>query len=345
MTANLTERQSNMELLRIISMLFILLLHSNHMGIAEIYNLPNRTEAYIRFFIEAISIIGVNCFILISGYFRIKLKIKNFCSLVFHIYFFAVLSIIIYGLIHNWGGESSIYIRCVFPLANYIWFIPCYMLLMLFSPILNSWLDQNSSRKIIVLIGIIYILTYIWSVVWKIDMGFGGYSFGFFLILYTIGHLLRRFKQSHIVVINKWYWFCGYMCCIACIILICIIQQKIPVFKSLLWSYNCPLILLESIFFFLFFASLKIGQNKYINWIARSCFAVLLVHVAPCSTYTQWLETADTYSTPVQILIYIGTLLFYYTIAILIDQCRIFLWAKILSLPRFNNNHNHIEKP
>lgn len=113
MTANLTERQSNMELLRIISMLFILLLHSNHMGIAEIYNLPNRTEAYMRFFIEVISIIGVNCFILISGYFRIKLKIKNFCSLVFHIYFFAVLSIIIYGLIHNWGG-NPLFISDVF---------------------------------------------------------------------------------------------------------------------------------------------------------------------------------------------------------------------------------------
>lgn len=330
------ERLSNFELLRIISMLFILLVHSNYMGILSLYDEPIKSTI-IRFIVESFSIVGVNCFILISGYFGIKLRKANIVNLIFQIYFFALLGLAIYVIM---GGEYNrdIYIRCLFPISNYIWFIPCYIILMLFSPILNTWLNRSDTKHIIMLVSAIYIITYIWEILWKKELGFGGYSFGFFVILYCIGHILARYTKNHIT--NKWVYLILYIISACLLLIISLIQHKIPVFKSLLWSYNCPIVLFESICLFLFFASLKIN-NKVINWIAISCFAVLLVHTSPCSTYNKWLKYADSLSSPlINILLYIGIIVFYFTIAIFIDKIRLIAWNKI-KITLFHKKSNY----
>lgn len=174
------KRQSNIELLRGLSMLFILIVHSNYMGITALYNRPYDIESFTRFLIEAIGIVGVNCFILISGYFGIQLRVKKFISLIFQIYFFSILSLVIYLLCNGFENiHSSIYIKSLFPVTNYIWFVPCYFLLMLFSPIVNTWLQNTPPRKILLLAGLIYVVSYYWEVVWKQSFSFGGYSWGF----------------------------------------------------------------------------------------------------------------------------------------------------------------------
>lgn len=66
-------RLSNMELLRIISMILILVIH------ADFYSVPYSVP---RWFVVEGADAGVNCFILISGYFGIHQKWKSF----FHSY-------------------------------------------------------------------------------------------------------------------------------------------------------------------------------------------------------------------------------------------------------------------
>lgn len=66
-------RQSNLELLRIVSMLFIIMLHIGAASIGLPAPLQTTTSRDIWVLIvESFSIIGVNCFALISGYFGIK---------------------------------------------------------------------------------------------------------------------------------------------------------------------------------------------------------------------------------------------------------------------------------
>ena len=77
---NYLDRQSNYELLRIIGIFMILILHycnSNMGGALNIKNIPEGSFNYylVRVF-ESFSIIAVNCFILITGFFSYNSK-KN----------------------------------------------------------------------------------------------------------------------------------------------------------------------------------------------------------------------------------------------------------------------------
>lgn len=69
------QRKSNIELLRIVSMLMILVLHSfytpPHLHIVDI-------QVCTNYFIESLCICAVNMFVITSGYFSIK---QNFRSL------------------------------------------------------------------------------------------------------------------------------------------------------------------------------------------------------------------------------------------------------------------------
>lgn len=66
------ERQSNMELLRIIAMFMILVIHANLISIprpeiAKSFYLPPPIS--MRYLIESLGIVGVNLFVLISDFF------------------------------------------------------------------------------------------------------------------------------------------------------------------------------------------------------------------------------------------------------------------------------------
>ena len=65
------ERNSNIELLRIVLMFMVILLHFNNgtMGGAFNYVTDNTINSFILYLLESFSICAVNCFMIISGYF------------------------------------------------------------------------------------------------------------------------------------------------------------------------------------------------------------------------------------------------------------------------------------
>ena len=86
------DRQMNFELLRIISMIFILLHHySLKGGLLSIENIT--TNKFIGEFIYIGGKVGVVIFILISGYFLIdkKYKFKNLFKVILEVFFYSIL--------------------------------------------------------------------------------------------------------------------------------------------------------------------------------------------------------------------------------------------------------------
>ena len=88
------ERNSSIELLRIISMIMIILLHflggTGYIGIIE----EGTKNYYLTNILESLAIVGVNVFVLISSYFLInsnKVKLRKVIDL--------LLIMIFYGLI------------------------------------------------------------------------------------------------------------------------------------------------------------------------------------------------------------------------------------------------------
>ena len=81
-------RKSNIELLRIVAMFMILVIHANMISLsrptsAELIANPLATTT--RYFIESLGIVGVDIFVLISGWFLINTRAKSFLSLFFQI--------------------------------------------------------------------------------------------------------------------------------------------------------------------------------------------------------------------------------------------------------------------
>lgn len=73
------ERKSNLELLRCVLIVFVIVLHYNNrnLGGALQYVVPGSVSSYFLYLTEAMSICAVNTFILISGYFLSESRIRK----------------------------------------------------------------------------------------------------------------------------------------------------------------------------------------------------------------------------------------------------------------------------
>lgn len=169
-------RNSNVELLRIIAITFILILHTRFDGIMSVYDGELTLSHVCRFAFEAFAIVGVNVFVMISGYFGIKLSKRSVARYCLQVYYFAVISIALVWLM----GETPIgrdhVMNLLFPVSHNVWFVPCYFILMLLAPMLNSFIEKTDIRDLAVYTGLIYVLTYVWSNMFQTLNGFGGYS-------------------------------------------------------------------------------------------------------------------------------------------------------------------------
>ena len=97
-------RNSNIELLRIIAMVMILGLHVNFLAIKipstqDITSSP--LQSFIRLFAEYACIVGVNIFVLISGWFGINYKTKGLCNFLFQSLFFSLMIFLVFALTGN----------------------------------------------------------------------------------------------------------------------------------------------------------------------------------------------------------------------------------------------------
>lgn len=181
------ERESNFELLRLIAMIFIVLYHFCSSVKAGI-------DTENRWILLGYTIfhIGVPVFILISGYWTIKLSIRKLIS--FYLYCF-LWYLMCYGISVLFLGEEFIlkdFMMQWFPFSHTRgrWFITYYFWLMLLAPVLN--LVENMSLKehcAIVLINLFAIIW--WGLVWQSDVVNGGKSIVYFVGLYLTGNLKK----------------------------------------------------------------------------------------------------------------------------------------------------------
>lgn len=93
MSVGVKNRSSNFELLRIVSMLLVMVVHANFSTIGaptiEDWNVaPHIT--FVRHFVESLSIVCVDVFVLISGWFGIRFSMDRLKKFVFQILFFSL---------------------------------------------------------------------------------------------------------------------------------------------------------------------------------------------------------------------------------------------------------------
>ena len=144
------QRSSNIELLRIVAMLFVMCIHlwRDDAGMPSpqmLYANPLGTGVYLWFRMAILT--GVDIFVLISGYFAIRPRVNSVASLFFQGLFYSV------GMYAFWVltkqndfslGELSMHLK---PMKIY-WFFGSYVWLMLLAPILNRYVETATRREL-----------------------------------------------------------------------------------------------------------------------------------------------------------------------------------------------------
>lgn len=272
------ERQSNFELLRILSMLMVLGVHIDgaSLGLPELSGYWESLTARDIWQIsaESICIVGVNCFTMISGYFGIHLTFKNVGTYLFQCIFYSVgiysLAMIVRPASCSWEGWAESWLILS---HNDLWYVPAYFLLMLLSPIINAGLDKlNRHQTCYILVALtIYNIWCGWW--WNGSFNPTGYTIMQLILIYVAGGFIRRYVNINTSV-RTWLAFGYLMSSLA----VAISAIYIPSPKA--FAYNSPLVLLETVFLFLLFTTLRI-QSLTINRMAKGAFAVYLIHKAP----------------------------------------------------------------
>jgi surface polysaccharide O-acyltransferase-like enzyme len=268
-------RQSNFEILRIIAMFFVMMVHANFMSIGgptlQDYN-DNFVSSVFRLLFENISLLGVNVFIMISGWFSIKANIKNFSGLMFQVWYFGVvilLALTIMGIEQFTPGR--LYQVLLFHKAG--WFVISYVILYLLSPILNKFSEYASKQEFKTFLITYFALLIIFGWIdWSAEIG-NGFSALSFVGMY----MLARYAHKYVTMNYGGRLF----------IVSVLLNTVYGVLKArydlpyMIKDYDNPFIILGAVGLIFYFSHLNVNTSRVINYVARSTFAVYLFHIYP----------------------------------------------------------------
>lgn len=331
-------RNSNIELLRIVSMSFIVLHHFIYHGLGLFNYLLGKSDFFdgieVALILNSFLIIGVNLFIMISGYYLIKFNSKSLVKLYVVCAIYGVLTYLVSPFLVDERviNIQGVFIRLLFPISYpTYWFITHYVILMLLSPFINHFLKNNNQNQILLLILTFFIIN-VWFGFFRNEQHLdNGYNFINFILIYIIGHflslpnniLLRKFKS------HSFLWW------IICSIFLSLIAYSFYYFKLSnkfifkVFYYNNPLVILSTILLFITFIKLNF-QNRIINWISGSILSVYLIQEGGVNFYNYirrlYLENGYNFNFIWQIIILLFiTILF----SVLFDKFRLILTTPI----------------
>ena len=326
-------RQSNIELCRIFSILLVMLVHTGFQSLGW------ETSSWGVMLLEAFTIIGVNVFVLITGYFSTEPKKISLINLLFLCFFWMVIKVVIrYSLGQHVGLKDFFFI------TNSNWFIPSYICLLFLTPILNMFC--NSVNENVLRWGVIALL---FIEMWfdllpphpAVSLGSQhGYSVLSFVILYLLARYIRLYGVPN--WFRRWSFSIYLICTFLLVLLAFAFLRTGHPFKNV-YAYSNPVVIVSSVSFLLTFEKLKMGENRLINHIAKSTLAALFGHVAIFSLYKEQFYYIYFNFTGIRLACYWAlSVIIVFCASIAIDQLRLLMWKPIEMQLRKRINKNEL---
>ncbi len=269
-------RDSNFELARIVAMIMIVIGHFVVHGIWETefcskVDLQNPLSCALENLVYSFCVCGVNIFVLISGYHKIKFKLKSFLSLWFLCAFYGLIA----ALVNFHAGTPLLpaLIKSLF-ISNSQWFFQAYLWLFILSPVLNAGLDSMSIATYRRFVLILFILNCFSG--WVLNnANFSGYNVMQLIFIYIIGQWISR--EPIVKRFSPRQYFIGFaimsvLICIISVLSLLVLDDS----NCRFYYYNNPLIVLASVAMFSCFCQLEM-RSKIINTIAATVVAALFI--------------------------------------------------------------------
>lgn len=321
-------RQSNLDLLRMVGMIMVILVHyTGHGGGFYVVESMQKNQAM---FLQIGGQIGVNVFLLISGYFmgRRRFSIEHLLRILFEVFFYSVLvtvALAALGLV-PW---SALDISRFFPvITNQYWFATAYVVLMLLSPFFNAFVRTATRRQFTTLLLAFFVLIAIVPLFTKRE-----FPIYYFWLLYLTG----AYVQKHgIPVLRRWWaaglcYAAGYGAVYASMRILYSRWAYEPAVKDfaadrMTWGYM-PWILLLSLLLFLTFERLPLRHSRLITVLSGAAFGVYLIHDHPLMREILWsqiVKTGNVFLNPRYGLYALGAALAIYAVCTALDLVRIY---------------------
>ena len=264
-------RDSNIELLRVVLMLMIigyhLIVHGARMGGANPnYTITGETSvAYLL--LKCFLVIAVNCFVFISGYYRINFRIRTVVDLILQTSFYALGIHLVFSAVTGTPVMPSLgsLPDVVLPIFKGTWwFVTAYFGLYLISPLLNKGIDACTRAQLLFVVVIFTVLNAVSGFLFGsggILGANGGYSLFSLLHIYLIGRYAARFIADR--SLRQWSAAVYLLSSLALFLLVYLSVSRLDNLGIVrLFKYNNPLILISAISFFFFLLLQKFPPAK-----------------------------------------------------------------------------------
>ena len=350
MKTNAVSRDSNIELLRIVCALGVVMLHINNNLIGKGFEFteniwPNHS---ILMLLECIAICAVDTFVIISGYYSVKKKTVKLYKIIILLVQTCFLQLSTYGM-RVLGGEIPTVkgiLNC-FLVTN--WYVCIYIALSIISPYINlifSEMSIESSKKFLILIifsfSIIPFLTDVYETVQHCNyLGFSpismdgngrGYTLVNFVLCYSAGAMISKMQDdSRKVGALKGIMLPFLVFCICTLLIYKLSKHN----TSLAWEYCNPLVITNAVSLFCIFKNIHFQGSWLINKLAAAVFPCFIIH----TTLLRMLNIQYyCLQTPVKMVAYlicvcIGCFIVAVVIHVIIDSCLQPLWKVLKKIP------------
>jgi len=324
-----TIRDSNLELFRILLMLAIVAHHYVvNSGIYQkiLSSSPDFNSIFLLLF-GAWGKTGINCFLLITGYFmcRQSISLSKFLKLLFIIEFYKVVLWLIFLLSGYEPFSLKIMVKEFLPVTSVAsGFSSCFLLFYLCIPFINILIRNLDNKKhLCLLVLLLFIYTILGSLRFEVKFNYVSW----FVVVYLIGAYVRCYPCRLFDNTGFWGITSAIMLLLSSLSVVAffLLKKCDPYF--LLADSNKIFAVAISVSLFMWFKNIKIRPSKFINTIALSVFGVLQCH-ANSNSMRRWLwqdvlkntEFLDSIWLPLHAVVCV---LGVYTICTVIDYLRI----------------------
>lgn len=201
------ERNSNLELYRVIVMLLIVAHHYVvNSGLTQVMEQdPFSADSTFLYLFGMWGKIGINCFVLITGYFMCtsQITVRKFLKLLLEVEFYKLL---FYAIFVGTGYEAfsfTGFIKALLPVRSVAGdFVACFLIFYLFIPFLNilvQHLGRKMHKRLVLLCLGTYTLLSVFPFIW-VQMNYVSW----FCILFLIASYIRFYENVGMLSKVKW---------------------------------------------------------------------------------------------------------------------------------------------
>ncbi len=342
-----SKRMANIELLRILAMIFVVTLHYlGKGGVPMGWGTPeNNMNTWFAWAIQAFALVAVNVYVIIGGYFLVEssFKISRIVKLWCQVFFYSAGVWVVFLMLGQVPADyANGYWISMFLLpitSAHYWFASTYIFMCLLAPFMALAARNMTKKQLQTCIAVLLIL---FSRVWRILLPMStpiddrGYGILWFVTLFMIASYIRL----HVPANGKWkkpllLYVISSVCLFLSLPVIGVVTQKIGKMEgyyNVFFEYNAPFTIIGAIALFLAFRNMNIKSvkaGKVISLFSGATFGVYLFHEHTLLKW-KWNDIWDVqhfYQTPYFLLHCVVAVLGVYLAGTIVDWARQLLLA------------------